>query len=498
MSKKDPESPATTSMAYDDMAPSWTKIQTVLDGTEAMRASGRNYLPQHAEESDDAYDERLKRATLFNLTKITQESLVGRPFSEPLQYSEDMPEQIQTFLEDVDQCGTNVHVFARDWFSDGLAKVLSHVYVDFPRTDAEQPTTLADDEALKPYWVHIRPEQLIFADSEVVNGREVLREIRIMEEVNERVGFAELITLQIRRVYLEINEDGDRIGVVELYQEDRSSKKRKKPWLMVDTYTYSLGIIPLVTFYANRDGFMHGVPPLEDLADLNIAHWQSTSDQRAVLTVARFPILALSGGTDEDNKLTIGPNEWLYAPDPAARFYYVEHSGAAIEAGRKDLMDLESQMSEYGAEFLKKRPGGMTATARALDSAEATSPLQDMTLRFKYAIDMVLYYTALWMGVENPGTLTLVTDFGPEEVNQSELAVLQFARTNRDISRRAFLEELKRRGALSEEYGIDEDAEVLEEESMALGIGGGLPGEEEPETPGETEPETEGEKEPEV
>lgn len=493
MAKKDPESPDTTSYAYDDMEPSWCKIQTVLDGTEAMRASERTYLPQHTEESDTAYRERLERATLLNLTKLTLNSWVGRPFSEPIKFSEDMSEEMKTFLEDVDQTGTDVQVFARNWFADGIAKALSHVLVDFPRVSEEdRPQTLADDGKLKPYWTHIRPEQLIFADVEVVNGQEVLREIRFREDLVEREGFAEKVVPQIRRMYID-TEGSEPRGYVEIYQIDEKSRKRKKPWIMVDSYPYSLSVIPLVTFYSDRDGFMHGVPPLEDLVDLNIAHWQSTSDQRAILTVARFPILALSGGVDEDQKLTIGPHKWLFAPDPHAKFYYVEHDGAAIDSGRQDLQDLESQMAEYGAEFLKKRPGGVTATARALDSAEATSPLQDITLRFKHSLDLVLYYTGLWLGNEQAvGSVELETDFGPEEVNQAELSAIQFARTNRDISRVTFLEELKRRGALSEEYDIEADEEQLEKESMSLGIGGGLPGEDVPEdNPEEEAPEEE-------
>ena len=469
MADKNPKSPATTSDAYDSMLPSWAKIQTVLDGTDAMRASERLYLPQHHAEVDQAYEERLLRCTLLNISKLTLESWVGRPFSDPIQF-EDVPPDIETLLEDVDQLGTDAQVFLRGWFSDGLAKSFSHVYIDMPRTDVDAERTMADDKAenIRPYWVHIHPSQIFFADSEVINGREVLREIRIMESVNERVGFAEISKPQIRRVFLAINEEtGLFQGMVELYQQENPDKDEDK-WILTESYPFDLDEIPLVTFYSNRDAFMHGTPPLEDLVNLNIAHWQSTSDQRAVLTVARFPILALSGGTDDNSELQIGPNRWLYAPDPAAKFYYVEHTGAAIEAGRKDLLDLEEQMSEYGAEFLKKRPGTQTATARALDSAEATSPLQDMTLRFKHAVDRALDLTAKWLGQESGGTAMISTEFGPEEVNQADLNTLRETRKMRDISREAYLEELIRRGWLDEEYDIEADAAKLEQETLDM------------------------------
>lgn len=470
MADKDSKSPATTSFGYDTMLPVWVKVQTVLDGTEAMRSAGLAYLPQHEAEADEAYAERLSRNTLFNLTKITLNSWVGRPFSDPLTFTE-VPPKVEAVLDDVDLLGNNVHVFARNWFSDGLAKAYSHVLIDFPRVQqGETPRTMADDlrEGLRPYWIHIRPEQLFFADAEIVDGRERLREVRIMEQVNERVGFAEVLMPQIRRIFMD-EQFTPAVGTVELYRLRESKKKTdKEEWYKHDSYTFSLDRIPLVTYYADRSGFMAGTSPLEDLADINIAHWQSTSDQRAILTVARFPILALSGGTDEGKKVVIGPYRILYCADSQGRYYYVEHGGAAIEAGRQDLQDLEAQMSEYGAEFLKKRPGDVTATARALDAAESTSSLQDATLRFQDALNTALYYTALWFKLDNGGQVLISTDFGPEEVNAAELSTLQATRTAKDISRKAYLNELKRRALLPDDYDPDEDALQLEQEAMNM------------------------------
>lgn len=472
MSDKNPESPATTSDAYDSMSPSWEKIQTVLDGTPAMRAAEKAYLPQHAEETNAAYQERLHMCTLFNLSKITLDSWVGRPFGDPIVF-ENVPAPVEGILDDVDLQGNDVHVFCRNWFKDGVAKAISHVYVDFPRVEVAEGEirTLADDAELRPYWVHIRPGDLFFADAEVVAGREILREIRLMEMAKERDQFAEVSIPQIRRVFLELDETTFESRVtVELYRQSKEQKDKdgEPKWVLSETYPSDLPVIPLVTFYADRDEFMHGTPPLEDLVDLNIAHWQSTSDQRAVVTVARFPMLALSGGVDENKELVIGPHQWLYSPDPQGKFYYVEHSGAAIEAGSKDLRQLEDQMSEYGAEFLKKRPGQMTATARALDSAEATSPLQDVTKRFADALEQALDYTALWLGLDDGGDPALSTDFGPEELDQAELNTLSKAREMKDLSRKTYLLELQRRGLLNDELDLDEELGAVEQEALEM------------------------------
>lgn len=461
---KKSDSPGTTIVEYDLMLPAWEKIQTVLGGTESMRKAGRTYLPQHEKESDLAYKERLERCTLNNLTKLTLNSWVGRPFSEPVTLKDDVPTQITDLAENIDTLGSSLNVFARNWFKEGVSKAFAHVLVDMPRLDVPEGRvrSLQDDlrEGVHPYWVYIAPENLFFAESQVVNGKERLLEVRFTESVSVRDGFAVETKQHVRRLY--VAPEG---VMVEIWEKTRV--RGRESWVMTDSYLMEIDEIPLVTFYADRESFMYGKSPLEDLADLNIAHWQSTSDQRSILTVARFPILACSGGTDDTNKLVLSPFRWLYCPDAQGRFYYVEHSGAAIEAGVKDLEALELQMGEYGAEFLKKRPDRETAAARVLDTAESTSPLQDMVLRFQDAVETALQLTAKWMKLESGGSIKIKSDFAETPDSPSTLQTLVEARKVRDISREAFIRELKRYRILDEDFDIDEDRTALELELMS-------------------------------
>lgn len=469
MREKDAKSPATTMDQYDVMLPAWTKIQTVLDGTEALRDAGQDYLPQHDKESDIAYSERLKRCTLLNLTKLTLNSWTGRPFSEPIVLKEDVPAEIVDLSENIDTLGSHINVFSRNWFRDGVALSFSHVLVDMPRLTQpeDRERSRADDlrEGVRPYWVNIRPEQLFFAESQIVNGKEVLVEIRFEESITVRDGFAIVTENQIRRLYLNVHG----VVTVEIYKH-KKMKNNKVEWVLDDEYDMEIDEIPLVTFYSDRDSFMLGKSPIEDLSDINIAHWQSTSDQRAILTVARFPVLACSGGTDETNKLVLSPFKWLYCPDPQGRFYYVEHSGAAITAGRLDLEDLVHQMGEYGAEFLKKRPGRETATARILDSTEATSALQDIVLRFQDSVETALALTAKWLNLDSGGSIKIKSDFAEAPGGGETLRTLLEARKNKDISQPAFVKEMKRHKVLEEDFDADADAILLEEEAVSFNM----------------------------
>ena len=208
------ENPATTCEEYDALKPKWDRTIAVLGGTDAMRKAGKSYLPQHRAEDDAEYGERLDTATLYNITELTLNALVGRPFSEPVKYTDESAESLLEFVDDVDLEGSNMDVFARFWFRDGVAKLISHVLVDMPASDIlPEERTLADDdrENMRPYAVHIPPENLFYWTHENVDGRDMLTEIRWIETATETVGFAKRSYPIIKQLLLvmEIDEEGE-------------------------------------------------------------------------------------------------------------------------------------------------------------------------------------------------------------------------------------------------------------------------------------------------
>lgn len=465
--------PSTPSIAYKKMLPKWAMINALLGGTAVLRSLEKQYLPQHAEESNSNYNERLGRATLFNMFELTLESLVGKVFVDEVKMKDDAPKSIRDLEGNIDLQGTNLTTFCREWFRQSMAKGFAHVMVDMPAIEdaVRDGRTLADDRAenKRPFFKLVHPEDVIFASSTVIGGIETITHMRILETEVERVGFDEVVKYRIR--VLEP-------GRWELWELQPKTKGSNKPeWNRIKEGTSDLNKVPVITFYPTREGFMEAKPPLEDLAYLNIAHWQSTADQRNILTVARFPMLAGSGvqqaqGTGE--QMAIGPRQFLASRDPQARFYYVEHSGRAIGAGREDLADLEAAMSSYGAEFLRRKIAGRTATERALDSSEAISPLKDMALRFQNAISQALGLLAEWMGeASGPkdapgGHVELNTEFTEEAINSATMQALSMGRERGDVSRRRWLMEMKRLEVISPDMDVDEEMNMIEWEAVNL------------------------------
>jgi hypothetical protein len=459
------------SQAHQTMMVRWAKVNALLGGTETMRAMGEAYLPKHQEEDFHSWQRRLARSVLTNIFKRVIKSLSGRPFTEEI-ILENFPDRLEELSKDVNKQGDNINIFARDVFQDGLAKGFTGILVDFPTLSElnEDNTirTLADEirNGISPYFCHVKPESIIAMYSTIVNGVELLTHIRIREDTVEREGeFEEKLVERIR-----VMEP----GVWVLWEKVKVSS-RKEEWKVVGGGETNLPFVPIVFFYADRQALGLSDPPLMDIANLNMAHWQSASDQRHILTVARFPILASSGVVDIGT-IAVGPNEHLNTPDTQGRFYYVEHSGAAIEAGRNDLKDLEEDMVTLAMEPLLRKAGNVTATQRAIDAAEGHSELQNMAMKFSETLTIAFKMAGMWLSLDLPDEMRALvyTEFGPTSQESKDIDQLIQMRANNDISRESFYQELQRRNFLDINFDIEAEEQKLEDELPAPNMFGNL------------------------
>lgn len=467
---KQEETPSTTSAAYEIMAPRWRMIETLLQGTEAMRAAGEEFTPRHEMERDRTYNERVSRAVLVNLFELTVDLLAGKPFGEPIRLPDNMDSRLIEYADDIDLQGNDLDRFSYLVFRTALAKGFTHILVDTPAANSGI-SSLADEResGIRPYWVHIEPENMIFMQAVRIDGVEVLTHLRFYETQIVRDGFAEKKQVYIRVLELQelpLETEGQfTIRMVSKRWRLEEGKNNSEEWIPEPGVITDMERIPLQTFYTSRDGLMLCKPSLLDLAHMNIEHWQSYSDQISILTVTRFPLLAASGiDEDEAKAAVIGPRNLLATQDPNGKYYYVEHQGAAIEAGRKYLEDLETRMATYGASLLAKRPDRETAAARSASEESVTAPLKRMVMTFTDVLNTLFFFTAEMIGAPIPDSVKVLTEFSRESVDAVELQTLQVAFKEGAMSRVTLINELKRRGIISEEVDPDDDAQLLQAE----------------------------------
>jgi hypothetical protein len=434
--------------------------RTLMGGTAAMRAAGEKYLPREKAESIEAYNARVKRTTLFNAFTKTVEDMTGKVFAKPIVLKDDVPKQIVDYAEDIDRGGRHINVFARDVFFDGMQAGISYILVDMPE-GTEQPTgrpaTVAEEKSagLRPYMVHITVEQILGWKSEVKAGVETLTQLRISEMVSEPDG--EFHEKQIEQV--RVLEPGK----WSTYRKDSNSK-----WIPYKNGTNSLDKITLAPVYIKRTAFMQGVPPLEKLAELNVAHWQSSSDQRNILHVARVPIL-FGSGFPETAEIVVGASQMVRSSDSNAKLAFVEHSGGAIGAGRDDLKDLEFQMQAMGLQLLVAQPGGKTATGEMRDDSKENSPLAMAARALGDGLEMALGFMAEYerAGTDGGGSVEVNTDFGLSAASMAAIPSILSAYTSGLISRETAWQLLQRHGFLADDFDPDAEAARVQDEEAA-------------------------------
>lgn len=443
---------STKTSSVTAMEPDWTLARALLGGTRAMREAGKGMLPKWPNEEQDAYDCRLASAVLFPAYKRTVETLVGKPFSKPVTIGDDVPAKIKGWLQDVDLQGRNLDVFGADTMEVALGAGLAGILVDYPTKDPSVKT-VADERAagLRPYFIQIHPWQVRGWRATRSAGAWVLEQLRLMECVEVPDGEFGMKEVEQVRVLTP--------GAWATYRQNE-----KKEWIPFENGITTLKSIPFVPVYGQRLGFMMGRPPLVELAHMNVKHWQSQSDQDTILHVARVPILMVSGIDDDKWTMTVGASAAVKLPT-GADMKYVEHTGAAIEAGKVSLDDLKEEMRQAGAELLVIKPGTVTATQHANENAVGMCALQRIAKGVEDALDAALQIMADWIGEKQGGHVTLFDDYAAQTMAEASMQIV----ATLPISDETKFEEAQRRGMISPDKTWLDERERLDAQGPALG-----------------------------
>ncbi len=451
--------PSTPANAVTAMHADWNLVEALMGGTKAMRAAGKAYLPMWPGEEQKAYDSRLSVSTLLPAYRETVGNMTSRVFAGPIQLLDDVPANIKDMADDIDREGNNLQVWARDWFAKGLGYGLCHVLVDYTR--AEGVRTVADEKraGARPYAIVIHPKRVLGWKAQ--GG--VLTQFRFSEVVPEEDGAFG-------------SKDVEQVRVLEIGSWSIYRKNEKDEWILHDSGVSTLPVIPIVTFYTGRTGYMTATPPLMDLAHLNVKHWQSQSDQDNILHVARVPIFTVIGYEDvldetgQPREIKVGSGTALKLPlNGDAK--WVEHTGAAITAGRDSLKDLLEDMRMSGAKLLQPMAGTAAKTAKQVGNEAdiELSPLEAMALSFQDAMNQMLQLLAMWRGQPDGGACKVNGNFEIDYAPEVSLPFLVTMANAGKLSDETLFSEAKRRGVISNEVEWEEEKGRLDQQGPALG-----------------------------
>lgn len=445
-------------------------VDDVFEGTLRLRAESKEYLPQMPAEEDDQYKARVNDSELFPAFRRTVCALTGLVFHKDPTPDEDVPERIKALLENIDNAGTHLAVFAREFFQTVLQKGHALIYVDMPpplkasKTGSAKPTRKDDRLAKRrPWCVTYSPESIINWRTKEVDGETVL-DLVVLEELSvEPSGkFGEKMVRRYRVL---------RPGSWELYRINvaaagTAAAAATAKLTREDGGTTGLDYIPVVAAYGDRRGILTSRPPLVDLAILNIKHFRMTSDLHNVMHVANVPILWAKGRNPEMPFVAVGPTTLVDLQGQDAGMGYAEHSAHAIPTTQQEVANIERRMAVAGLEMLAQKDstsGQKTATEHSNNFVQSTSELAAVTRSVADALEQMLGIMADYMdiGRDKGGSITLNVEYNRLVFSNEKLNTLRDYVESKILSTETILELLVRAGELPDDFNVKEELKRL-------------------------------------
>ncbi len=388
------KSPTTMSPQVQLWQPELFLCRTLYGGWETVQAQQQKLLPKHPAEDAQDYNVRVSRPTFYNAFGRTVRALAGTVFKDdPTPVG--VPQEIQTLYDDdIDLQETKGPAFLLHAFTDAMITGLSGIFVDMPANSGGITKLEAQQLDIRPYWLLVRKDDIISFRIDIVNGKTVLGQLVFKELVENQVGDFGVRLYERYRVLRRT----DTAVTFEMWENDRVGGNVTRTG---DVGTFrGVTEIPFAPIYTARHDFMCAPPPLLDLANLNLLHYQVNSDLHHAIHIANVPIIVTHGFEGE---LQLGPNRSINFPPGSGsdtrKAYWMETTGASIGQTRSILADIEEQMSNIGLGMLQRKSrAAETAQKASLDRQEQDSTLSAIVSDLENGVELALMYTAQFLG----------------------------------------------------------------------------------------------------
>ncbi len=479
----DPNSPAYQSESYRR---SRGKLQFVADmfiGRSAWYAVGSFfgefvdplkaslYLPQESDEPQEEYNKRLSRSYFVRRFRIAIESFAG--FLSSFVLEEGTHSSIVEAAQNIDMKGNSLEVFFRAADEKALRDERCFILVEFPKRPVDEIGNPLITSAFEERQFNLRPYLVLIDVRDVVNwklapdNRTVLQ-VTIRESVTEDIGlFGSKQVIRYRVLFP---------GGYAIYTQQDGT------YAQTGGGETSLSKVPLVPYsltngdIENRGGAdpFAGEPPLYDLAELNLKHYQKSSEKDEAMHKCNMAVLQVqelnaetSSSRDESPTVRIGPNTCLWNVNAS----FVEPSGSAIAATQADIDRLEMEMSSRTLSFLSGSELQRTATEVATFSAPVQANLGSMARAKQSNMQTCFKFWCEYLGVDSGKSGACVDEkILQSTMDAATVGVLLQMRTAKELTRSTFLGLLKKGKAFPRDFDVASEVAALEAEEKEAAL----------------------------
>jgi hypothetical protein len=379
-----------------------------------------------------------------------------------------VPAGLQSVIDDIDIAGTPIEGMAMHVMREVVETGRYGLLVEYPAV-SEQPASAAIASALnlRPYVSGYTAESILDWKEKRINNVMQPVMVKLMETHETKINeFEYKQEPQIRALLLI-----DGVYIQEIYRKiDKGNK-----WVLVETITplmnnAPIGFIPFWAFGAKENSLKLDAPPIEPLADLNLAHYRVNADYERGCHFAGLPTPILAGFTFGDNEVVrIGSAGAITSPEPNAKWGFLEFTGQGLGALLDNLKLKEAQMAAIGARFLAPDKAGVEAAATLLMRSNGeTSVLASMANLVSQNLQDMLEFIAQWAGIDGEISIKLSSDFLPVAMTSQDLDAIVKSWQAGAIPKEELFNALKRGEILSEKIVYDDYTSALDSEKEAL------------------------------
>lgn len=454
---------AYTHSEYDEYAPLWKRCRDVVCGQDEVQKAGIRYLPKLAGEEDADYTARVRRSDFYNATWRTIAGLTGMAFRKPPVV--DVPAAIELFLLDIDLAGCSLDTLAKKTVEEVLEVGRCGLLVDHP-TLPENVTAMsvkaAQERGMRPSVKFYPAESIRNWKHRTIGNRHMLAMVVLGEVARTPKDEFEDETEEQYRV-LDLDDAGH-------YRQRVFAVREGKDVLVAGpVYPLMNGArmteIPFCMVGIDGKGDEPDEPPLIDLVDANIAHYQVNSDYRHGLHFVGLPTLFLAGVQQEPGapKFYIGGGAAITSNDPNARGEYIEFKGQGLGAIEKALASLERRMAVLGARMIAdESKQAETLGATQIKRQGENSILADVVIGVGNAIEWALGVMARWVGANGEIKFEINREFSPVMLDAQQLTALMSAWQGGGLSEAELFDLFQRGDLIDGEKSLEEHQEEVD------------------------------------
>jgi hypothetical protein len=431
--------PDTKGRWYQHYLSEWLRIDTLKKGESAIKAAGELYLPKLSGQTPNEYKAYLARGSFFNAFSRTVGGLTGAVMQKSPKI--DCSTETLEFLKDITLSGESVMEVCRQAVQNVLEFGYFGILIDCPPEIIGSPAT--------PYFAMYEAATILNFKTLRIGAEDKLMMLSLAEEIAEDAVDNQFATVSKVRVrVLSIEQDG--FLVVRLYEE--RGEKKDKAWVQVgddikpQIRGKRLTDIPFVFFGAISNSPIPDQPPLIDLVNINIKHWQVNVDYFHGLHYCAIPT-PWAAGFPTTTELYLGAMKAWVSENPQATAGFLEFTGQGLQAVEKALDKLERQMSILGARMLEEqKKASEAAETVVMRYSGDTATLSNIVNSVELGITKAIRYVNLWRSKEENVTVRLNNEFVSSKLSAQEIAALLQAYQANTISLDTFLLNLQSGG----------------------------------------------------